>query len=208
MKSASNPISTSQGDFVLAAIIDISERKAAEEELRASNTALSRANEDLNQFAFAASHDLQEPLRMITRYSQLLLRGYRGQFDGEAETCIRFITDGTKRMRDLLADLLAYTQVTGDGLEAGTLQEAMTVDLNCVFQATLENCETAIAETGGGTVTSDPLPLVKGHEPHFVQLLQNLVSNGLKYRATVRRAFTSRPKGRTACGESPSTTTA
>lgn len=177
-----NPIRTSQGDFVLAAIIDISERKQAEDELHASNTALSRANEDLNQFAFAASHDLQEPLRMVTSYSQLLLKGYRGQLEGEAETCIRFITDGTKRMRELLADLLAYTQVTGSSHEAEDVQETMTIDLNRVFFTTLENCKTAIAEASA-TVTSDPLPVVKGHEPHFVQLFQNLITNGLKYRS-------------------------
>ena len=177
-----NPISTSHGDFVLAAIIDISERKRAEDELHASNTALLRANEYLNQFAFAASHDLQEPLRMITSYSQLLLKGYRGQLDGEAETCIRFITEGTKRMRELLADLLAYTQVTGESHEAEDVQERMTVNLNRVFQTAVENCKTTIAEASA-TVTSDALPLVNGHEPHFVQLFQNLIANGLKYRS-------------------------
>ena len=171
-----NPISTSQGDFVLAAIIDISERKRAEERLRASNQALVRANEDLNQFAFAASHDLQEPLRMITSYSQLLLKGYRGQFDGEAATCIEFISDGTKRMRELLADLLAYTQLTGDSQES-----VAPVDLNGVFQTVFENCRVAIEEAGA-TVSSDPLPAVLGHKPHFVQLFQNLISNSIKYR--------------------------
>jgi PAS domain S-box-containing protein len=180
-----NPISTSQGDFVLAAIIDISERKRADDELHASNAALSRANEDLNQFAFAASHDLQEPLRMVTSYSQLLLKGYRGQLDGEAETCIRFITDGTKRMRELLADLLAYTQVTGVSHEAEDVQEMMTIDLNRVFQTTLENCKTTIGEASA-TITSDPLPAVKGHEPHFVQLFQNLITNGMKYRSDLQ----------------------
>ena len=171
-----NPISTSQGDFVLAAIIDISERKRAEERLRASNQALVRANEDLNQFAFAASHDLQEPLRMITSYSQLLLKGYRGQFDGEAATCIEFISDGTKRMRELLADLLAYTQLTGDSQES-----VAPVDLNGVFQTVFENCRVAIEEAGA-TVSSDPLTAVLGHKPHFVQLFQNLISNSIKYR--------------------------
>jgi PAS domain S-box-containing protein len=171
-----NPIRTSQGDFVLIAVVDISERKRAEERLRTANEELRRSNDDLAQFAFAASHDLQEPLRMITVYSQLLLRRYGGRFDGEAANYIDFITDGTKRMRDLLSDLLAYTQLTG-----GT-QEALTpVDLNDVFRITLENCKAAIEETRA-VVTSDALPSVLGHQPHFVQLLQNLVSNGLKYR--------------------------
>jgi light-regulated signal transduction histidine kinase (bacteriophytochrome) len=120
---------------------------------------------------------LQEPLRMITSYSQLLLKGYRGQLDGEAETCIRFITEGTKRMRELLADLLDYTQLTGD-----TEQAITAVDLNEVFQTTRENCKAAIEEAAA-TVTSDPLPAVLGYKPHLTQLLQNLISNGLKYRA-------------------------
>ena len=113
---------------------------------------------------------------MITSYSQLLLKGYRGQLDGEAETCIGFITDGTKRMRDLLADLLAYTQVTGDG--QGAID---SIDLNHVFQTALQNCKTAIEETGA-VITSDNLPAISGYEPHFVQLFQNLLTNGLKYR--------------------------
>jgi len=162
---------------ILEVNLDITGRKQAEEELRVANRALARANEDLNQFAFAASHDLQEPLRMITSYSQLLMKGYRGQLDGEAATCIEFITEGTKRMRELLADLLAYTQVTGDGQEV-----VAPVDLNDVFHAAVENCKAAIDEAKA-SVTSDRLPAVQGYEPHFVQLFQNLVSNALKYRS-------------------------
>src|SRR5262249_26233737 len=92
-------------DILARQAADLIERIRVEEALRATNLDLARANEDLNQFAFAASHDLQEPLRMITSYSQLLLKGYRGQLDGEAGTCIEFITDGTQRMQELLADL-------------------------------------------------------------------------------------------------------
>jgi PAS domain S-box-containing protein len=162
---------------ILEVDVDITERKQAEQELRLSNRALTRANEDLNQFAFAASHDLQEPLRMITSYSQLLLKGYRGQLDGEAATCVAFITEGTQRMRELLADLLAYTQLTGAGQEMVAF-----VDLNGVFHATLENCQAAIVEAAA-RVTSERLPTVQGYEPHFVQLFQNLISNALRYRS-------------------------
>jgi light-regulated signal transduction histidine kinase (bacteriophytochrome) len=178
-RSAENQII---GALCLVSDID-KERRAADAlirgaaELRVSNQALVRANEDLNQFAFAASHDLQEPLRMITSYSQLLVKGYSGQLDGEAATCIGFITQGTKRMRELLADLLAYTQLTGDEEE-----EPVPVELNDAFQTAVENCRTAIDETGA-SVTSGPLPAVLGHKPHFVQLFQNLISNGLKYRS-------------------------
>src|SRR5262249_36548351 len=101
-------------DILARQAADLIERIRVEQALRATNLDLARANEDLNQFAFAASHDLQEPLRMITSYSQLLLKGYRGQLDGEAGTCIEFITDGTKRMQELLADLLAYAQMANE----------------------------------------------------------------------------------------------
>ena len=162
---------------ILEVNIDITQRKAAEEALRISNAALLRANEDLSQFAFAASHDLQEPLRMVTSYSQLLLKGFRGHLDGEAGICVKFITDGSKRMRALLADLLAYTQLAGDGEEA-----AEPIDLNRALEAGLRNCQAAIDESGA-VIHSDSLPVIPGYEPHFVQLFQNLVSNSLKYRS-------------------------
>jgi PAS domain S-box-containing protein len=174
-----NPISTSQGDLVLAPIIDISERKDAEDRLVRANKDLTRANEDLNQFAFAASHDLQEPLRMISAYSQLLVKRYRGQLDGEAELCVNFITDGTRRMRELLADLLAYTKLTSNGQETEPLA---AINMNEVFAKVLENCKTTIEETQA-TVTRDDLPGVPGQEAHFIQLFQNLISNALKYRS-------------------------
>ena len=161
---------------ILEVNLDITERKKVEQKLRESNKALARANEDLNQFAFAASHDLQEPLRMITIYSQLLLKGYRGRLDGEAATFTAVITEGTDRMRALLADLLAYTQLTAEAQEG-----VASVDLNEVLQNTVENCKAAIDEAGA-TVTSEPLPAVLGEESHFLQLFQNLISNALKYR--------------------------
>ena len=116
---------------------------------------------------------------MITIYSQLLLKSYRGQLDGEAATFTAVITEGTDRMLALLADLLAYTQLTGD-----TRGPAGSVDLNQVFQKALENCRAAIDETAA-TVTSDALPAVLGEESHFLQLFQNLISNALKYRGEV-----------------------
>lgn len=155
---------------ILEVDLDITSRKQAEEALR-------RANEDLNQFAFAASHDLQEPLRMITSYSQLLLKSFRGELDSDASVCVGFITDGTKRMRGLLADLLAYTQVAND-----RDQTENPVDLNHVFQIALANCRAAV-DQAEAIVTSDPMPVVYGHEPHFIQLFQNLISNSLKYRS-------------------------
>jgi PAS domain S-box-containing protein len=145
-------------------------------ELRRTNDELRRSNEDLNQFAFAASHDLQEPLRMITSYSQLLIKGYANQLDGEASMCVKFLTEGTQRMRELLTDLLAYTHVNNDSIAAES------VDLNLVFQRELENLKTAAKDTGA-VVTCDKLPTISGYEAHFRQLFQNLIGNALKYRA-------------------------
>jgi PAS domain S-box-containing protein len=161
-----------------AVVTDITESVNQEQRLRAANLRLSRANEDLSHFAFAASHDLLEPLRMIATYSELLLRGYRGQPDEEASMYMRFIGEGTKRMQQLLADLLAYTRLVGDGPEP----IASLVDLNAAFAKALENCQASVEETGAN-VTNEPLPSVRGYEAHFVELFQNLISNALKYRS-------------------------
>jgi PAS domain S-box-containing protein len=202
------PIRNDRGDILGVVLVfrDIAERRAAEkllaaqtaetartaQELREANAALSRANEDLQQFAYAASHDLQEPLRMITSYAQLLLSNYRGELDGEPALCVDFISRGTARMRELLSDLLAYTQV---GAEAGP--QAELVDLNGVLQKALDNLKIAIEETNA-TVQSESLPAAYGHESHFVQLFQNLISNGIKYRGerAPRIYITSKGEGR------------
>ena len=138
---------------------------------------LTRANQDLESFAYSASHDLQEPLRMIASYSQMLVSGYKGQLDGEAEMCVGYITDGTRRMRELLADLLAYTAV-----DARTTDDTETIDLNLIVQEVIKSMKVAIEESGA-VITSDPLPVISGHRAHFVQLFQNLLSNGIKYRS-------------------------
>uniref|UniRef100_Q02D29 histidine kinase n=1 Tax=Solibacter usitatus (strain Ellin6076) TaxID=234267 RepID=Q02D29_SOLUE len=153
----------------VGAFMDITERKLAQE-------ALIRANEDLNQFAFAASHDLQEPLRMITTYSQLLVNGFRDRLPEEAELCVNFITQGTSRMRTLLADLLAYTQVGADG------DPTEMVDLGAICRKAIDNLQTALQESHG-EVRLEPLPVVRGHGAHFLQLFQNLIGNAVKYRA-------------------------
>jgi len=141
------------------------------------NEELQRANDDLKQFAFAASHDLQEPLRMITSFSQLLIKGYRGQLDGEAEICVGFINDGTTHMQNLLADLLSYTESSA---EKGEIRGP--VDLNQVFEKVTLNLGRAIDESGA-VVTSGDLPVVHGQETRFSQLFQNLIGNAIKYHS-------------------------
>ena len=142
--------------FCLPCRIANLELAAAQEELRESNRSLEiriqartadleaeiqekehyakelrRANEDLKQFAFAASHDLQEPLRMITAYSQLLVAGYPGPLEGEATVCLDFITRGAKQMRDLLTDLLSYTEAGVDRGKTDELIDLNTDSRNC-----------------------------------------------------------------------------
>ena len=159
-----------QPECVLAVAQDITARHSAEEALR-------RANDDLRQFAFAASHDLQEPLRMISNYTQLLLRKFRGQMDEDASLYADYIRQGTERMAKLLDDLLAYTSL---GAAVGTTSGM--VNLQEVFERVLEDLRSQIA-VNAAQVTSDPLPTVRGHESHFVQLFQNLIGNALKYRS-------------------------
>ena len=149
---------------------DISGQQAVETQLR-------RANQDLESFAYSASHDLQEPLRMITSFSQMLINGLNGQLNSEAAMCVGFITDGTKRMRDLLTDLLAYTAV-----DAPTTGDAEQVDLNLVFEEVSKIMKVTIQESGA-ILTCDRLPVVSGYRAHFAQLFQNLISNAIKYRS-------------------------
>jgi signal transduction histidine kinase len=137
---------------------------------------LHRVNEDLKQFAFAASHDLQEPLRMISAYSQLLVRGYPGPLSEEAQTCIEFITRGTKQMRDLLTDLLSFAEV---GVDRGKASEI--IDLNRVIADVKQNLKIAIEENSAEIILQT-LPKIEGQQAHFVQVFQNLIANAIKYR--------------------------
>jgi signal transduction histidine kinase len=146
-------------------------------ELRMSNESLARSNEDLERFAFIASHDLQEPLRMISIYSQLLVRRFAHSIDPQAVSFVDNIEAGTKRMRELLADLLAYAEI---GARNEDVSEP--VDLNLVVEKVRQNLALAIAESGA-TISVAPLPLIRGFESHFTPLFQNLISNAIKYRS-------------------------
>ena len=147
---------------------DIQEQKETEQELR-------RANDDLNQFAFAASHDLQEPLRMITSYSQLLINEYRANLQGDATMFVNFITRGVKQMQELLADVLSFSEIGSKSEESHDL-----VDLNVVVETVRRNLGMAIEESGA-IISCAELPSVLGHHARFVQLFQNLIGNGIKY---------------------------
>lgn len=167
-----------QGGSVTGAVIaftDITQRRLADKQLQETATALERSNKELEQFAYVASHDLQEPLRMVASYVQLLARRYKDKLDGDANDFINFAVDGAKRMQTLINDLLAYSRV-------GTRGKVLTtVDCELVLQDALNNLQIAISESGA-VITHDTLPLVQGDSVQLSQLFQNLLSNAIKFR--------------------------
>ena len=158
-------------------LTDITERKKSEEALAWQAQELERSNSDLRQFAYAVSHDLREPIRIVTIYSQLLEKKYKGSLDEQAAAFIQHTVEAAQRVETLLEDLLAYTQTA-----EGSQTVDSPVDANVCWAKILGLFEAAIAESGA-IVTSDPLPVLRVTEVHIQQLLQNLVGNSLKYRS-------------------------
>jgi PAS domain S-box-containing protein len=170
-----SPLASTEGTLVTAAIRDISVRKKAAVVLMQKVEELNRSNEELGQFAYIASHDLQEPLRMVASYTQLLSRRYKGKLDGDADEFIAFAVDGASRMQRLIQDLLAFSRV---GTKGKDLLEISSED--ALKQAVI-NLRGAIEESGA-VVTHDPLPTVLADEMQLIQLFQNLVGNAIKYQ--------------------------
>jgi PAS domain S-box-containing protein len=170
-----SPLKSTEGTLVTAAIRDISVRKAAEADLLQNVQDLNRSNQELEQFANIASHDLQEPLRMVASYTQLLSRRYKGKLDADADEFIAYAVDGASRMQRLIQDLLAYSRV---GSKAGNLHDISSE--NALRQA-LQNLRGVIQDSGA-LVTHDPLPSVMADEIQLIQLFQNLVGNAIKYQ--------------------------
>ena len=154
---------------------DISARKKAEEELRRSHAELERSNEELQQFAYVASHDLQEPLRMVTSYMGFIERRYKGQLDADADDFIGYAVDGAKHMRMLINDLLEYSGVGTHGKAFGP------VDCETLLSRLLDHLQLSI-EDSGATVTHDHLPTVIGDGAQLMRLFQNLIHNSLKFK--------------------------
>jgi PAS domain S-box-containing protein len=142
---------------------------------QSSSRDLERSNTDLERFALVASHDLQEPLRVVTSFSQLLARRYKGKLDERADECLEFILTGTKRMAALIEDLLSYSQIVHSA------EKGVPVDCNVVFDQVIESCRVMIEESGA-SVNHDPLPTLEGDEGQVSQLFHNLLTNALKYK--------------------------
>ncbi len=153
---------------------DITESKRAEEKLKLTLADLERSNKELEQFAYVASHDLQEPLRMVSSYTQLLARRYKGKLGADADEFIAYAVDGANRMQGLINDLLDYSRT-------GTRVEGFEpTDCTAVLDQALANLKAAI-EQSGTVVTHDPLPTVMADRLQLVQLFQNLIGNAIKF---------------------------
>ncbi|MHB1223582.1 MAG: sensor histidine kinase [Gemmatimonadaceae bacterium] len=161
--------------FFIAQMNDISARKHAEEELARRQEELARSNAELEQFAYVASHDLQEPLRMVASYTQLLARKYEGQLDERADRWIGYAVDGAYRMQALINDLLSLSRVGTHG------REPELIDSSQALARALGSLTSAITESGA-RITSDPLPVVRADAGQLEQLFQNLVGNAIKFR--------------------------
>ena len=171
------PLRNAEGQIVgiTGASVDVTERKLAEGHLLAQAKELARSNADLQQFAYITSHDLQEPLRMIGSYAQLIEKRYQGRLDDNADEFIRYIVQGADRMRTLINDLLMFSKL-------GNADRAMQrVALDSAIHWALMNLEGAVRESGA-EVSFSGLPEVRGDQVQLVQLFQNLIANAIKYR--------------------------
>jgi PAS domain S-box-containing protein len=154
---------------------DVTELQAAREAVEHARAELERSNTELEQLAYAASHDLQEPLRMVVSYLQLIERRYKGKLDKDADEFIAFAVDGATRMARLINDLLDYSRV---GTRAKPFE---ATDCAAILKVVQSNLKIAIEESGA-TVTHDPMPVVMADGAQLTRVFQNLISNAIKYR--------------------------
>lgn len=152
-----------------------------DEVVRRANSALEASNSDLQQFVYAASHDLKEPLRMIVNFAQLTKKRYAEKLDATGNEFLDFILNGATRMSALLDDLLAYSRAS-DFAEI----RVEPIDCNGVLGKTIANLTVAIEESAATIVVPEPLPVLMAHETHLIQLFQNLISNAIRYRSPTR----------------------
>jgi light-regulated signal transduction histidine kinase (bacteriophytochrome) len=165
-----------QADYINLYVRDITELNKAEKMLKSKLGELARSNEELEQFAYVSSHDLQEPLRMITSYLQLLQRRYQGNLDDKADRYIHFAVDGASRMQNLINDLLEYSRVTRSD------REAKTTNCEFILNQVLSNLKLMIKDNKIA-ISHDPLPDVIADPTELAQVFQNLILNGIKFRS-------------------------
>jgi len=171
-----SPLETPEGTLVISNIRDITVRKQAEEALARQAEELRRSNAELEQFAYVASHDLQEPLRAVTGMVQLLRQRYQGQLDARADEFVTHAVEGAARMQALINDLLAFSRVGSRG------KDIQPTDASTILTSVLANLAVAIQENQA-VVSYDALPLVTADPTQMMLLLQNLISNGIKFRS-------------------------
>jgi PAS domain S-box-containing protein len=172
--SLSPMTSENENTLIISNIRDVTARKIADERLHATAADLARSNAELEQFAYVASHDLQEPLRMVAAYTQLLARRYKGKLDDDADEFIGFAVDGARRMQELINDLLMYSRVGTRPLQP----EA--VDTNQLVDQVVSDLAAAIADSHASVLRTE-LPIVQGDPTQVRQLFQNLIANGIKF---------------------------
>jgi PAS domain S-box-containing protein len=176
-KTSALPLRDREGRVVkwLGTNSDIEDQRRAEDQVRRSLVELQRSNQDLEQFAYVASHDLQEPLRMVASYTQLLAEKYEGQLDDKAKKYIDYAVDGAVRMQRLVNDLLSYSRISTKG------RAPEPTDSHAVLGEALGNLQTAIEESRA-MVTNDDLPVVRADATQLLQVFQNLIANAIKFR--------------------------
>ena len=162
-------------EYYYSFITDISERKKTEKIIETTMDELKQSNKELEQFAYITSHDLREPLRMITSFLQLLEKRYKDQLDEDANEFIEYIVDNARRMKYLIDDLLEYSRVTSQA------KEFENIDLEKVLEDVLSNLSILIIENNV-TVTHDSLPTIFADKNQMMQVFQNLITNAIKFR--------------------------
>ncbi len=157
--------------------LDLTERKQAEADLQRSNEDLRKLNAELEEFAYVASHDLQEPLRMVSIYSELLLRRSQTPVESDTNLYATYVRGGVKRMQRLIGDLLNYSRITHE-LDG---EAPPVIDLNLCMDDAMQVLEADLSQSGA-TIEREPLPMVRGERTQVGQVFQNLLSNALKYK--------------------------
>jgi PAS domain S-box-containing protein len=165
---STSPFSDEETSAICAVLTDLTQRKQAEEELI-------RSNQDLQQFSYVTSHDLQEPLRNVASCLQMLEKKYKNKLDADADKLINYAVESSVRMKSLILDLLAYSRVA----TKGKLPER--IDCEQVLDQTVTNLRSAISESGA-VITRDPLPMIRADDTQMLQVFQNLLQNAIKFR--------------------------